>query len=61
VDGIPSPDTFSDVFAKIEPERFEACFVAWVETLLLSLPTAPASEAPVVAFAVANRRGRTRA
>lgn len=47
--GIPSHDTFSDVFARIEPERFEACFVAWVEALLLSLPGAAPSEIPVVA------------
>ena len=48
--GIPSHDTFSDVFAGIEPERFEACFVAWVEALLASLPGAAApSDVPVVA------------
>lgn len=47
--GIPSHDTFSDVFAKIEPERFERCFVAWVEALLCSLPGAALSEAPIVA------------
>ena len=26
--GIPSHDTFSDVFAKIDPDTFERCFVA---------------------------------
>jgi predicted transposase YbfD/YdcC len=27
--GIPSHDTFGRVFARLDPERFEACFVAW--------------------------------
>jgi len=36
--GIPSHDTFSDVFARIDPERFEACFVEWVASMALPLP-----------------------
>ena len=32
--GIPSHDTFSDVFAKIEPEQFERCFIEWVPPLV---------------------------
>ena len=36
--GIPSHDTFSDVFAKIEPEQFERCFIEWVASLSLTLP-----------------------
>ena len=39
--GIPSHDTFSDVFAKIDPDTFERCFVAWVAALAQSLPGAP--------------------
>ena len=47
--GIPSHDTFSDVFAKIEPERFERCFLAWVEVLRSGLPGAAVADAPVIA------------
>ena len=39
--GIPSHDTFSDVFAKIDPDTFETGFVAWVTALAGSLPGAP--------------------
>ena len=28
--GIPSHDTFGRVFARLNPEAFEACFVAWI-------------------------------
>jgi len=31
--GIPSPDTFTDVFAKLSPKQFEACFMSWVESI----------------------------
>lgn len=27
--GIPSHDTFGDIFAKIDPRQFEDCFLAW--------------------------------
>lgn len=27
--GIPSHDTFGDIFAKIDPAQFEECFLAW--------------------------------
>ena len=27
--GIPSHDTFGDVFARLNPERFQECFMAW--------------------------------
>ena len=39
--GIPSHDTFSDVFAKIDPDAFETGFVAWVTALAGTLPGAP--------------------
>jgi len=31
--GIPSHDTFTDVFAKLSPRKFEACFISWVESI----------------------------
>ena len=37
--GIPSHDTFSDVFASIDPDAFETGFVAWVAALALAFPT----------------------
>lgn len=35
--GVPSPDTFSRVFAALSPSAFERCFIAWVGTLCPSL------------------------
>src|SRR5271165_3583250 len=32
--GIPSHDTFGDVFAKLQPDAFERCFVQWMKTLV---------------------------
>src|SRR5215210_428387 len=31
--GIPSPDTFGRVFARLDPEAFRRCFVAWVRAV----------------------------
>ena len=31
--GIPSHDTFGRVFSLIDPDKFEACFCAWIESL----------------------------
>ena len=36
--GIPSHDVFSDVFAKIDPETFESCFIAWTDSITDLLP-----------------------
>ena len=27
--GIPSHDTFREVFARLDPEQFQSCFMAW--------------------------------
>ena len=32
--GIPSHDTFGRVFAKLNPEELEKCFLAWMKTLV---------------------------
>jgi predicted transposase YbfD/YdcC len=31
--GIPSHDTFGRLFSRLDPSAFEACFVAWTQTL----------------------------
>ena len=31
--GIPSHDTFGEVFARIQPQEFEQCFLAWVKAV----------------------------
>jgi predicted transposase YbfD/YdcC len=36
--GIPSHDVFSEVFAQINSETFEQCFIAWVESISQLLP-----------------------
>ena len=36
--GIPSHDTFNDVFAKIDAEHFEGCFISWVSSIAHLLP-----------------------
>src|SRR5215203_2596538 len=32
--GIPSHDTFGRVFARINPEQFQSCFLEWVQDLI---------------------------
>lgn len=32
--GIPSHDTFARVFARLNPEQFQACFLSWVRSLM---------------------------
>lgn len=36
--GIPSHDTFGDVFAWIEPEEFQKCFLGWVRAVIGKIP-----------------------
>lgn len=31
--GVPCPDTFERVFARLDPDAFERCFVSWTEAL----------------------------
>jgi predicted transposase YbfD/YdcC len=31
--GIPSHDTFTRVFARLDPEQFQACFMRWITTV----------------------------
>ncbi len=31
--GIPSHDTFGDVFAKLDTAEFKKCFISWVESI----------------------------
>ena len=35
--GIPSHDTFSRVFARIEPQQFQECFLSWVNAIVAEL------------------------
>jgi predicted transposase YbfD/YdcC len=32
--GIPSHDTFNEVFARLNPDAFEACFRAWMQSMV---------------------------
>ena len=29
--GIPSHDTFGDVFVRLDPEQFQSCFIGWTQ------------------------------
>lgn len=40
--GIPSPDTFARVFARLEPDAFERCFIAWTGDLAKAMGNAAA-------------------
>ena len=31
--GIPSHDTFGDVFSRLDPEQFQQCFMAWTQAV----------------------------
>jgi predicted transposase YbfD/YdcC len=36
--GIPSHDTFGRVFARLDPEQFQACLLSWVQAINTVLP-----------------------
>ncbi len=36
--GIPSHDTFGDVFARLDPTQFQNCFVSWTQAVAELLP-----------------------
>ena len=36
--GIPSHDTFNDVFRALDTEKFEECFIAWTGSLVKKIP-----------------------
>lgn len=36
--GIPSHDTFGDVFSRLDPEQFQGCFVEWTQAVAALLP-----------------------
>jgi len=36
--GIPSHDTFNRVFAALDPQQFQACFVSWMKAVAQVLP-----------------------
>ena len=36
--GIPSHDTFGNVFFRLDPEQFKSCFVDWTQVVAALLP-----------------------
>ena len=36
--GIPSHDTFGEVFARLDPAQFQSCFMAWTQAIAELLP-----------------------
>ena len=36
--GIPSHDTFGDVFSRLDPEQFQRCFMEWTQSVAALLP-----------------------
>ena len=51
--GIPSHDTFTRVFAQLDPEAFSACFLSWTETVRAALAdTASQQQVPKEQIAI---------
>jgi predicted transposase YbfD/YdcC len=57
--GIPSQDTFNRVLARLDPDAFRECFLAWVQPIRdkLAARTPPASGAEVIACDGKQLRG----
>ena len=36
--GVPSHDTFGDVFARLDPTQFQNCFVSWTQAIAQLVP-----------------------
>ena len=36
--GIPSHDTFGNVFSRLDPEQFQRCFMEWTQAVAALLP-----------------------
>ena len=36
--GIPSHDTIGDIFARLDPEQFQSCFMSWTQAIAELLP-----------------------
>ena len=56
--GIPSHDTLGEVIAVLDPDLFEACFVAWVEGLRESEPDRVAIDGKTARRTHDRRKGR---
>ena len=42
--GVPSHDTFGDVFARLGPAQFQNCFVSWTRAIAERLPGAAVAQ-----------------
>ena len=48
--GIPSHDTFGDVFSRLDPEQFQQCFMAWTQAVSDLIPGARRYGVPTTAM-----------
>jgi predicted transposase YbfD/YdcC len=58
--GIPSHDTFGRVFARLDPEQFGHCFLAWVQAIQHVLPLPPGQQEVIAFDGKALRRSHDR-
>lgn len=56
--GVPSHDTFGDVFAALDAERFQQAFIAWVGALQADIREVVAVDGKTLRRAFDRRRGR---
>ena len=57
-DGTPSHDQLGDIFASLDAEAFQRCFVAWVVSLTQAPPDAIARDVIAIDGKTARRSGR---